>query len=586
MICMADMRWLMAVVGLTLAAPAAASPREARAALAESVIAFRAGNLTAARGAAERAARAEPRAGLAHAMVARMALGQGDGVAAEAALSRAAKAGFPADRALHLRAHARLLQGDGDGALIFARDAAMPDRYRAYAARIEGRALFVGGDALAAGAAFALAARLAPMNSLAWSDLARFRLLSRDPAGAGIAVDRAITLNPANGEALALKGELFRAQYGLAAALPWFEAAIDLDANNGPALIEYAATLGDMGRYSEMLAASRRAAAIRGSTAQALYLQAVLAARARNYDLARSLIQRTGGSMEGVAAVLLLRGGLDYHAGAFVQAAERLARLVAMQPDNMDARRLLGAALLGADDAGGAIDALRPLIARRDADSYALTVAARAYEAIGERDAAGALLDRAARPVRDVADDGWTGGDALVAQGRYRQAADAFAHDANARFDEAAALRLVDALDRAGARVEAQRVLSLFLQQNPRNAAALRVAADWQIAAKDWPSAVRTLEVLRRRLGNRDAALLSQLAWAHAGMGQADRALVYAQAAYDLAPGSPIAADTLGVLLARMPDRRADGIALLRKAALLAPDNAAIAAHLAAAQAA
>lgn len=585
---MADRRatWLAVMAGLAIAPPAIASPREARVALAQSVIAFRAGNLTAARAAAERAARAEPRAGLAYAMVARMALGQGDGVSAEAALDRAVAVGFPPARALHLRAQARLLQGDSEGALAFARDSAVPDRYRAYAARIEGRALFSDDDPEGAGAAFARAILLAPADSLAWSDLARFRLLSSDAPGASVAVDRAITLDAANGEALALKGELFRTQYGLAAALPWFEAAIDLDAGNGPALIEYAATLGDMGRYSEMLAVSRRAAAIRGSTAQALYLQAVLAARARNYDLSRALIQRTGGMMDGLPAVILLRGGLDFHAGAFVQAAERLGQLVEMQPDNMDARRLLGAALLGADDASGAIEALRPLIARRDADSYALIVAARAFESLGERDSAGALLDRAARPVRDAADNGWTGGDALVANGRYRQAADVFAQDANARFDEAAALRLVDALDRAGARVEARRVLSLFLQQNPRNAAALRVAADWQIAAKDWPNAVRTLEVLRQRLGNRDAVLLSQLAWAHAGMGRRDRAVLYAQAAYELAPSSPLAADTLGVLLARLPDRRADGIALLRKAASLAPDNATIAAHLAAALAA
>jgi Tfp pilus assembly protein PilF len=566
-----------------MAAPAAASPREARIALVESVKAFRAGDLTAARAAAERAAKAEPRAGLAHATVARMALGQNDGVSAEAALDRAESAGFSKDRALHLRAQARLLQGDTDGALEFVRNEAVPERYRAYAARIEGRAL-AGSGADGAGAAFARAVRLAPGDSLAWSDLARFRLLSGDPAEASIAVDRAITLDAANGEALALKGELFRAQYGLAAALPWFEAAIDLDAFNGPALIEYAATLGDMGRYREMLAISRRAAAIRGSTAPALYLQAVLAARARNYDLARSLIERTGGVMDGLPAVLLLRGGLDYHAGAFAQAAEKLSRLVEMQPGNGDARRLLGASLLGAGDADGAIAALRPLIERRDADSYALTVAARAWESLGQRDAAGALLDRAARPEQDVADNGWAGGDALVAQGRYRQAADAFARDANVRFDEAAALRLADALDRAGARVEARRVLSLFLQQNPRNAAALRVAANWQIAAKDWAGAARTLEVLRQRLGNRDAALLSQLAWAHAGMRQRDRALVYAHAAYELAPFSPIAADTLGVLLARDPARRADGIALLRKAVSLAPNNAAIAAHLAAAK--
>lgn len=561
---------------LMLAVPATGSLDAARTALAESVGAFRAGDIEAARAAAERAARHEPRAGLAHAMLARMLLAQANGADAESALDRAEAAGFPRERALHLRADARLLQGDIDGALRLAGDRGVPPRYMAYATRIRGRAYAMAGNGAEAGAAFDRAVRLAPGDSLAWSDLARFRLDTGDTALAGAAVDRAITLSPTNGEALRLKAELFRQQYGLSAALPWYEAAIELDGANGPLLIDYAATLGDMGRYREMLAVTRRAAAIPASTYPAFYLQAVMAARARDYELARALLQRTDGAMDGVPAVLLLRGGLDFHAGAFGQAAETLRQLIDMQPGNADARRLLGAALLGAGDARGAIDTLQPLIERDDADSYALITAARAFEEIDDRERAGVLLDRANRPGRRDAG----AADAASA----RRAADDAASEANRHFDEVAALRLIDTLDRAGARAEARRVLALFLEQNPRNVAALAVAADWQIAAKDWPNAVRTLERLRGRLGNRDVTLLSRLAWAHAGAGNAERALVYARAAYALAPSSPIAADTLGVVLLRTPGQRAHGLALLEKAALLAPGNAAIAAHLRAAR--
>lgn len=569
MTCTPDPRWLLPFA-LVLAAPATASADAVRQALAQSVIAWRSGDATAARAAAQRAADAEPRAGLAWAMVARMAIAQGDGVAGEAALDRAGKAGFPDERMIHLRAHARLLQGDAAGALELASSPAVPPRYRGYAARMVGRAAYGTGDHARAAEAIARATQLAPGDSAVWSDLAQLRRFDGDLAGAGEAVDRALRIDGTNREALVLKAALFREQYGLTASLPWLEVAIDQDAYDGPALIAYAATLGELGRYREMLAAARRGAAVRGSTADALYLQAVLAARARNHDLARSLIQRTNGALDDMPGMLLLAGGLDLASGAYGQATERLGRLVEQQPDNRAARRLLGGAFLGAGDAVAAIDTLQPIVRAGDADSYALTIAARAHEMRGERDVAGELLDRAARPVlRQGAGDP-------------RELVGA----ANARFDESNALALVAALDRVGQRIEAQRVLALYLQQNPRSIAARRIAADWQIAARDWRAAAATLEGVRRRVGNRDVALLAQLGWALAGAGQRERALLVAQAAYEIAPASPIAADTLGVLLSRDPTRRADGIALLTKAARIAPGNRAIAAHLAAARAA
>ncbi|MEG8018440.1 hypothetical protein [Sphingomonas sp. LR55] len=66
------------------------------------------------------------------------------------------------------------------------------------------------------------------------------------------------------------------------------------------------------------------------------------------------------------------------------------------QPLNIVARRLLGAALLRSGDPRGALDVLRPIGLRRDADSYTLMLIARACEATGDRAMAAQFLDRAA----------------------------------------------------------------------------------------------------------------------------------------------------------------------------------------------
>ncbi|PND63505.1 hypothetical protein, partial [Escherichia coli] len=49
-------------------------------------------------------------------------------------------------------------------------------------------------------------------------------------------------------------------------------------------------------------------------------------------------------------------------------------------------------------DVRGALDILRPMALRADADSYTLMLVARAFEANGERDWAARYLDRASRP--------------------------------------------------------------------------------------------------------------------------------------------------------------------------------------------
>ncbi len=625
-----------AILGVTLAvaAPARADAPTARQELAQSLGLLRVANFNAARAHAQAAIKADPDWGLAHAVLARAYLALGDGIAAEGELNRAKAAGFDIDRAHQLYAHAWLLQGDPKRAIAEA--ARAQPRFAGYAVRVGARALAALGDLPGAQRALANVLSANPGNSAAWSDLGRVRSDSGDIAGALDAATRAISLDANNIEALTLRGELIRGQYGLVAALPWFEAALKHDAYYHPALIEYAGTLGDVGRYSDMLEATRKALAARPGSPQAYYLQAVLAARAGNFDLARSLMERTAGKLDALPAALLLGGMLSYEAGAYEQAIDRWRQLVGRQPMNITARRLLGAALLRSGDAKGALDVLRPVALRGDADSYTLRLVARAFERTGERDWSGRFLDRAAWPMREgsspfgtddslpdlagasdeapddpvlrlgylrgLVEAGNTGaalaqaqglvrdhpgapaaylalGDVLMVTGRYGDAAAAYRHAADMHFDEPTMLRTVDALDKAGRRPEAANVLALFLSQNPQDIAGQRLAAHWQIAGGEWDSAIDTLEGLRLRIGNRDAALLAELAYAYIGDDDAETGLAYAKAAYALAPMNPATSDAYGWALYQTGENGA-ALQLLEKAASIAPGHAVLRWHL------
>lgn len=610
-------------------------PSWAHGEIVEALTLYRAGNMSGARAQAAAAVRNDPDWAPAHALLARLYLAAGNGAAAEAELDRAKSTGFDGNRLHQLYAEAWLLEDEADQAIPEA-DRAL-HRYAGYAIRVKARALAASGDLPDGRALLEDWLDTNDGDAAAWTDLARLRRQSGDVAGADAAVGRALALTRRDANALTIKAMLVRDRYGLVASLPWFDAALKVDPGNPDTLLAKAATLGDLGRYREMLEASRLTLAERPNDPMAYYLQAVLAARAGNDDLARDLLDKTDGALDDMPGAQLLGGALDFRNGAFQQAADKWGALRDGQPYNFTAIRLLGAALVDAGNPADALDALRPVGLRADADSYTLTLIARAFEAEGQRDWAARFLDRAANSARPSpapfgSDDGVTSlagavdaapgdpvaelglirgfleagqasaalghaqalataspgspqaqtvlGDTLWSLGRYPDAAAAYQRAANLDFDEPTMLRLVEALDRAGQRDAAQRALALFLSQNPADVRARRLAASWQLAAHDWDAAIVTLEGLRGTLGNRDAAILGELALAYAESGDTETARQYGAAAYALAPMNPAVVDAYGWALAKAGNR--DGARqLLVKAVSLAPADPGIRAHLA-----
>ncbi|WP_375394936.1 tetratricopeptide repeat protein [uncultured Sphingomonas sp.] len=592
-----------------------------------------AGNYSAARNNALTASSSTPQRAVAEAVLARACLELGDGGAAEAALIRARDAGMSADRLHHLQAHARLLQGDPDGALAEAAKATSPDAD--HAMRVRALALAAKGNVFGAQTLLQGVLEQAPRDTAAWTTLGRIRFDAGDIAGAADAATHAATLAPWEPAALVLEGEVVRSRYGLAAALPWFDAALKRDAYYPPALIDQAATFGDLGRNTDMLASARALMAARPGDRYALYFEAVLAARAGRLDLSRSLLSLTGDRVDFLPGAILLGGAIDYAQGKDEQAIGKWRRLQQMQPLNIGIRRLLASALLRSGDAAGAREMLRPIVLRGDADAYSLRLAARAFEAGGDRAAAALYLDRAsaggsgAAPIfasadeigtlqagaaqapsdptyaigimRGLIDRGDTAGaianarslvaaapgapaaqlalgDALVAAGRYADAVASYARAADLSFDEPTMLRLVDADGRDGHVGNAAATLALYLAQNPQSVTARRLLGHLQVVGGQFDAAIETLESVRGTVGQRDVALLADLAVAYAGAGDGDVARRYAAAAYALAPMSAGVADAYAVALVAAGDT--DGARqLIAKATALAPKDPAIAAH-------
>lgn len=630
----------LAALGVALYAffvlsPVRLDPAAARASMQKSVALLAQDNFTGARAAALSAVRSDPNSGEAHLLLARTQLNLQDGVGAEAELKRANDAGVDAKFTHHFLAEALVLQGQPEKAVTEVEKT--DPQFRAYGLRIRARAMASMGNLPAAQASLLEAARIAPDDVAVWTDTGRFRFVAGDMSGAIAASQKAIALDGGNVDALVLRGELVRSQYGLVASLPWFENALKRDPLYHDALIQYAATLGDAGRTIDMLAATRRALEARPGSPQAFYLQAVLAARAGNYDLARSLMEQTGGSIDSLPGMLLLGGTLDLQAGDIQQALDKLRQLTDMQPDNAVARTLYAQALMRSDSSRNALDVLRPVVLRPDADSYPLTLAARAFERIGDRAMASRFLDRAAQPahgdstplgesdspanlapaaqqrpgdagavvpyIRALLASGDTNGafnqaqafarrnpgspvalvaygDMLMVTNRAADAAGVYKQAADLRFDEPTMLRLVDALTKSARAADASNALALFLSQNPNNVAALRLSAHWQLASGQYDDAIDTLEGLRARLGERDAGIETDLAAAYAATGDADNATAHGESAYALAPANPAAADAYGWALYQSGDLQG-ALDLLQKAVILSPRHPGLHWHLA-----
>lgn len=561
---------------------------------------------------------------------ARMLVALGNGLGAEAEVRRAQSLGYPMTKARHLLGHAILLQNEPERALKELDAGPVANEFAAEAYRIAGNAHLELGNFNGARNSFDQSIKKEPRNSMLWVDIARFRNMNADLGGAVQAIDNALIINRDNIDAMFIKANLVRDKEGLLPSLIWYERVIEAKPNHLGAQLEYAATLGDIGRYEDMLAATRSALRIDKNNPRAFLLQATMAARAGHYNLAKTLLFKTGTKLENVPAFLLVSAAVEYELGNYNIAADLADRLLNVQPNNFTARRILAGASYGAQDAAQAWDIINPILDRPDTDSWSIMLAGMALEdqskwkeaipildratnfrrgaaiAFGEADSPGILAaDAAANPlnaavvipyIRSQVNMGRTAaalsaaqrlqranigvpeahmlvGDIEVAAHRYGSAVENYQRSASLRFGEAVALRLANAYGAKGDMAAAQATLERFIHRNPGNIPAQRALASIHVARKDWKKASASLEMLRQRLGDSDALMLTELGWAKMGMGQPKEAVPYFRHAYAIQPMNPNVTHGLGLSALRAGMNRTIAINLLEKAAVMQPQN-------------
>ena len=465
------------------------------------------------------------------------------------------------------------------------------------------------GNLPAAGKAFDRALAITPDDPALWVEIGRLRYAGGQHLLALDAADHALSLDPGSVRALQFRGQLVRDRFGLLAAIPWFERAIMRDPRDVPVLLDYAATLGELGRASEALTVTRRVLELDEGNPTAYYLQAVMAARAGNSELARRLLERTKGKLDALPGVRMLHGILFLASGNPSAASEAFEAVLRAKPDSLRARELLARAIYMNGEYRYLTIRFAADISNDEATPYLLTTIARGYEVLGERLRAGELLDRAARPERAPlrvvgsttrigqllaegqaakaeaaaesarkADPGFydnmaLAGDVQLALGNAQAAQARYARAAEIRMPENLFQRRYAAYLMAGDREGAAQLVEGFLAQNPTSRIALRTAASLAISRGDGMRARAILYWLRDTGDGRDVALLSNLAIVDARLGDAAGSLDAGQAAYRLQRSSALATQALGFGYAAFDARTAHAEALFDKAQKLVGDS-------------
>ncbi len=426
------------------------------------------------------------------------ALAKGDGIGAEVALRRALASGAPRRAVAAAMGEALLLQHQNTKARDWLADGAFDQAEASRGYRALGRLEQADGNFPAAGRALDRALAAAPNDPGLWVDIGRLRYVGGQQRDAIEAADKAVALGPGNVRALEFRGQLVRDRIGPVAALAWFERGLAQAPEDVALLGEYAATLGDVGAARDSLEVTRKLLAVDPGNARAYFIQALLAARAAKYPLARRLLGLTRGQFDDVPAVMLFAGVLELQTGNRNVAVDVLARLVDRQPDNAIARAALAHAYQVAGQVslarstkapaansdrtvsilGGGSGAIGVLAADYAADKSAPASVAsiRALLAVGRGGEAAAIAERLRALSPGARDSHLLAGDVQLAIGNAAAAKVDYAYAAQIRMDEALLVRAAVVLHRLGQVRERGAMVQAFLAQHPRSILAWRLS--------------------------------------------------------------------------------------------------------------
>ncbi|MEP5188057.1 MAG: tetratricopeptide repeat protein [Marinomonas sp.] len=526
-------------------------------------------------------------------------LKEGDGIGAEKAFQEALEGGAERADIAAFMGEAELIQGQLAEAREWLAKGEFSEDSRSRGFHMLAKLEMREGNLPAAGRAFDAALKDNVEDPTLWVDIGRLRYIGGEQVQAIEAADFAVELGPQYAPALHFRGQLVRDAHGMEAALPWFETALSYAPNDPEILGDLAATQGELGQAKAMLKTIRHLAKISPGDRQLVYLQAVLAARADDAPLARSLLQRSGNIDRQVPAAMMLSGAIDLQNGNYASAAQTLDKLAKKQPDNKRVQVLLARALSLGGNHRELVHRFADVALLPSASPYLVTIIGRSYEQLGDREAAAYFLDRAAQPrstnliamkgsearalaarranaagdntlslVRELIVNGQTAdalqrsenfwrkfngsadasslaGDAQLVRRNTEAALQRYESSAKVRRPWHLARRMILTYRALGRRGDAEALVAQYLRGDPGNVEANSMMATALVDVQKWLAAASLLDHAMAQGGSRDPNLIALRARVAIALGNKAQGLAFAQQAYQMQPASPVTANML-----------------------------------------
>jgi putative PEP-CTERM system TPR-repeat lipoprotein len=221
-------------------------------------------------------------------------------------------------------------------------------------------------------------------------------LTGTKPEEAGKFIDEAIAANPRSAEALQVKGEMLRGRGDQDGALRLFEDALKIDPKNLLARLSRANVNVTLGKYK---AADEDLDPILKSSPNnfmANYLRALELAKKQDYAAADRIFDRISPAFSVFWGGYYLQGATKLALGQSAQAEAILAKYLTRVPDDLKAARLIASAALQQRSPSRAIEYLKPIVDKVQADAATLTLLGNAYMTEGKPDLALQQFEKAA----------------------------------------------------------------------------------------------------------------------------------------------------------------------------------------------
>lgn len=405
-------------------------------------------------------------------------------------------------------------------------------------------------------------------------------LAARDSASARKSFERALALDAAYLPALANLAQLDKAAGRPQDALRRYRAALERPPGH-PGLLQALAELEtENGRHREAAAWLERAHQARPEDVALALRLAEARQRAGQPDKALLLVRRLAATHPGDPDVLQAAGDLQWQVGDLAGAHASYVKLAALRPAAPLTHLRLASLALARGDAGAATSALNKVLSLAP-DSFDAQLTLSNILVAQKQYGQALALAATVRQRQPKSPHGYKlEADVHTAQGKHALALPGYERAFALAPSGAALMQLHATLLKLGRPALADQHMQQWLRERPKDLPTRIYYASSKMVAGDFPGAIRQFEQVLK-IDPDNVVALNDAAWAHQQLGQKE-ALAYARRAYRLAPANPSVIDTLGWIYWQNGDA-ARAVPLLRKAAALAPAQADIQSHLAAA---